>query len=68
MSPVRTSLDRSRAEVMSPVRTSFDSDMRRAEVMKSPVEKALDKLLGEYIISFFSKANVTFFIQRTIPL
>ena len=67
-SPVRTSLDRSRAEVMSPVRTSFDSDMRRAELMKSPVEKALDKLLGEYIISFFSKANVTFFIQRTIPL
>ena len=52
----------------SPVRKSYDSDMRRAEEMKSPVEKALDKLLGECIISFFSRANFIFFIQMTIPL
>ena len=43
-------------------------DMSSDEMMKITIEKALDKLLGEYIISFFSKANVTFFIQRTIPL
>ena len=52
-SPTRTSFDMSRMEVRSPLRTSFDCDMRRPEKMKSPVEKALDKLLGEYILSFF---------------
>ena len=45
-SPSRTSIDRSMAELKGPMRTSFDSEL------KSPVEKALDKLLGEYMLSF----------------
>ena len=45
-SPVGLSIDRSRAELISPMRTSFNSEV------KSPVEMALDKLLGEYILSF----------------
>ena len=41
------SLDRPRVKVKSPVRTSFDIPRPRAELMKSPVEKALDKLPEE---------------------
>ena len=69
-SPVRTSIERSIEEFVSPTnsRKSFDIDMHRAENMKSPVEKALDELLGEYVISFFSNINATFLIQSTTPL
>ena len=69
-SPARTSIERSIEEFVSPTnsRKSFDIDMHRAEKMKSPVEKALDKLLGEYINPFFSNIKVTFLIQSTTPL
>jgi len=43
----RTSIDRSRVEVKSPMKTIVEWDMNKVERMKSPVEKALDKLLED---------------------
>jgi len=42
----KTSFNRSRAEVKSPMKTIVEWDMNKTEAMKSPVEQALDKLLA----------------------